>query len=232
MVFQRLYLDCRNRTENSTPSRARFNLSRPLKGVTRYQIKSISLVNTYHNITSDNNTVTTSGGSFSLDQGFYSAVQLIDVLDASLGQIYGASAPGFVTLNSDNTLNWSLGTNSIITSGSTMSHVLGLDPNQASYTGSFTSQLFLALPQYISVSCPQLSPINSMNLHTGEESIAVFPITAGYLESMNVFPEQTIMLNSSRAGLNVATLDIAFNDPYSGRELRESAVWSMVIEFN
>jgi hypothetical protein len=230
MVFQRLYLDSRNRTPSSTPSRARFNLSRPLKGVTRYQIKSISLVNTYHNITSDNNTVTTSGGSFSLDRGFYSAAQLIDVLDASLVQIYGASE--IVTLNSDNTLNWSLGTNSIITSGSTMSHVLGLDPNQASYTGSFTSQLFLALPQYISVSCPQLSPINSMNLHTGEESIAVFPITAGYLESMNVFPEQTIILDSSRAGLNVATLDIAFNDPYSGRELRESAVWSMVIEFN
>jgi hypothetical protein len=229
MVFQRLYLDSRNRTPSSTPSRARFNLSRPLKGVTRYQIKSISLVNTFHNITSDNNTVTTSGGSFSLDQGFYSAAQLIDVLDASLVQIYGASE--IVTLNSDNTLNWSLGTNSIITSGSTMSHVLGLDPNQA-YTGSFTSQLFLALPQYISVSCPQLSPINSMNLHTGEESIAVFPITAGYLESMNVFPEQTIILDSSRAGLNVATLDIAFNDPYSGRELRESAVWSMVIEFN
>jgi hypothetical protein len=71
-----------------------------------------------------------------------------------------------------------------------------------------------------------------MNLHTGAEAIAVFPITAGYLEGMTVFPEQTIMLDSSRAGLNVATLDFGFNDPYSGRELKESAVWSMILEFN
>ena len=228
-----LHIDSRFRTNNSSISNSTFNLTRPIRGVTRARVRSVSFFNTFNNISADDNELVTSSGTVTIVPAFYTAPTFVAVLDAQLAAAFGAGP--YVSFDaSTNTLNWTLGANTVDGISSTMAETLGL-PENATITGTFTSPLHLAFPSYLSLASPSFTS-HEQNVHAGRpqqhiqvQPFATIPISSGYLGQQvhdPALPEQWMNVSNS-----LSTINIRLFDPSSGREYTEASHWSMLIEF-
>jgi hypothetical protein len=232
-----MLLDSRSRTVGSTPSRAHFNIIKSLRGVKKARVKSVMFVNTFDNITPDNNELKTSSGTASIPAGYYSGTQFLIELQTALESVFGVGGAPYVTFDSiNNNLIWTLGANEI-SGSSSLSTVLGLNETQQMYTGSFTTRLFLALPTYVSFTIPQLSSVRTV--HAGYDSKENFqpfctvPVTSSYLglDTYQQDYERVIELTSNNNGTSISAMDVIVQDAYTGREITEITNWSMLLEF-
>ena len=240
-----LHIDSRFRTPSSTStvSNASFTLTRPAQNVHRARVRSVSFFNNFNNINVDNDTLATSSGYIVLPHAFYTASELESALEQQLSTLFATPyTPGtYVTLNtSNNTLDWTLGVNTIDGVSSSLAQTLGL-PRSAVLIGTFTTPLHLAFPAYISLSSPQFITAES-NVHAGRASTHIqvqpfvsIPISSGYLSQQVHEPnlsEPWITFTSPRKqGITLSHIDVRLVDPSSGRELTEATHWSTLIEF-
>jgi hypothetical protein len=231
-----LHVDSRHRRPGTSHYNADFNLVRPLRGVRRARVKSVQFVNTFFNITSQNNTLSTSAGSVMvLPVGYLPANDFVTALNAALVVAFGTGS--YATLDAvTNEIDWILGINTVDGS-SPMADLLGLNNNNAALTGSFSSTLHLARPQYLSWSCSQLQSTGSVhtgvNPQDGLQPFAVIPVTSAYLSAQTYEPtvERELVLDSGRNGRTISQLSFRIQDPSSGRDITELSSWAAVIEF-
>jgi hypothetical protein len=236
-----LHIDSRHRRRTTSPHNAIFDLSRPMQRIKTARLKSLVFVNSIDNISEGwNDTLLTSGGPVVLAPYFYTATELVEVLNANLSLTASYGAGTWVSLDpNNNRLNWTLGTNTI--SGySSMGELLGLPNANAALTGSFTTTLHLARPLYVSWSCNELRG-GAGNIHAGHtdpkdslQPLCVIPVTSGYLEQQVYEPtvERALVLDSSRNGATLSSLNFRVVDPANGRDLTELASWGAVFELN
>ena len=234
---QILHIDSRHRRHDSYVAQASFDLIRPVRNVRKAIVQSIQFVNNLHNITTDNNTLQTSSGTVIIAPLYYNGVNFVLQLNTQLVSVFGAGT--YVTFNSlTNEIDWTLGVNTIDGVTSAMKDVLGLSWD-AALTGSFTTMLSLALPQYISFSCSQLR--SSQNIYVGDseakdsqQPFVVLPISSGYLEAQTWVPTYPveILLSSGQNGTTISKLDFTITDPGSGRVINEMTSWAMVLICN
>ena len=177
-----LYIDSRSRNLGSTISNPTFLLEKKVTKIKRLRVKSISFANTFHNISDENNRLSTSSGDVIMPPGHYDASVFTVSLNAALVNAFGAGS--YVTFSqTTNEIEWNLGANSILPSQSTMSNVLGLN-NKTSVTGSHVTTLYLATPSHISFLCKQLS--NDSHIYVDEKHenfspVITVPIQTPYL---------------------------------------------------
>ena len=138
-MTQTLYLDSRDRSRGSTVSQAKFNLQKPLTNVRRMRVKSAQIVNSFPNINTSNNSLTTDAGFVSLPPKFYNGSEFVGTLNDTMQSVCGPFVPRYTTFNAgDNSINWTVGTLQIASDVvSTMGDVLGLTKGQV-YTGSLS----------------------------------------------------------------------------------------------
>ena len=229
-----LHIDSRFRTNQSSISNSTFNLTRPIRGVTRARVRSVSFFNTFNNVSADDNQLVTSSGAITIVPAFYVASTLVAVLDAQLAAAFGGAGPYVAFDASNNTLNWTLGTNTVDGVGSSMAETLGLDEN-ATITGTFQSPLHLAFPSYLSMASPSFTS-HEQNVHAGRpqqhiqvQPFVTIPISSGYLGQKvhdPALPEPWMNVSNT-----LSTINIRLFDPSSGREYEEASHWSGLIEF-
>jgi len=194
----------------------------------------VSFFNTFNNISADDNELVTSSGTVTIVPAFYIASTLVAVLDARLVAAFGGVGPYVSFDAATNTLNWSLGANTIDGVSSSMAETLGLDEN-ATITGTFTSPLHLAFPSYLSMASPSFTS-HEQNIHAGRpqqhiqvQPFTTIPISSGYLGQQvhdPALPESWMNVSNT-----LSTINIRLFDPSSGREYEEASHWSMLIEF-
>jgi len=193
----------------------------------------VSFFNTFNNISADDNELVTSSGAITIAPAFYEASTLVAVLDAQLALAFGAGP--YVSFDaSTNSLNWTLGANTIDGISSTMAETLGL-PEHANITGTFTSPLHLAFPSYLSLASPSFTS-HEQNVHAGRpqthiqiQPFVTIPISSGYLGQQvhdPALPEPWMNVSNT-----LSTINIRLFDPASGREYEEASHWSMLIDF-
>ena len=236
-MVQILHLDSRSRLPLSTVSNASFLLPRPLSKVRKLKVKSVQFINTFNNISTNNNRISTNLGEITIPPKYYTAQIL--VLDEINNQLQLLEC-GSVSLDDrTNKLSWNLNTLVVInTNLSTMNDILGLRHNTL-YTSSFETQLFLATPQYISFSCDRLIGSDLSNIFPeskdefGFQPFITIPVSSGYLQSQTHEPlyERTITLDSGRNGIDIPMLTIKVYDNHTRREINEITHWAMTLEF-
>ena len=240
--MQILHLDSRARRVDSSVYNAVFQLPRPILNARKIRLKSLQFTNTYHNITSDNNVLVTSSGSITIQPAYWNAQELINEINTQLTALWGGSGDPYIELvNATNSLIWTLPLDgpSIDCDASSIRHVLGLPHGTMQATeitqNTFTTQLYLALPQYISFSSPQLSG-NVDNIFADQkESYQPFitiPVSVGYLSTQTYQPqyEQRITIDSTKHGITLSSIHVNITDPFTRREIQELTHWAMVIE--
>ena len=211
-----------------------FSLNVPITNVSQYRVQNISFYNTFHNINITNNKLLVNSGVISIEPGFYNASVFVSILNAQLSSLIGTVADYLTLDTTNNRLIWDIGTNIIYSS--TMSDTLGL-PKSINVSGSFHSALFLADPNYLSISSPQLNL--EQNIHGGVRgkddqptSFLTVPISVPYL-SQTVYDNRMYDNRFKQFGNNMtfSRIDITLSDPQSGRFYSETVHWSMIIEF-
>ena len=242
MPSSTLYVDSRHRTRDSTPSTAKFNLIRPISNVHTCRVTSLQFVNTFENLSVDNNELLTSSGVVTLSPDYYSGTNFVLALDAGLVVAFGAG--NYVTFNSIyNQLDWTLGANTLdaTSASSNMASLLGLDNNSPALTGSFSSTLHIARPSYLAWSCNQLQPASDRSYHASDteskdnlQPFLTIPVTSSYLSAQTHMPANpaTITLDRGGAGVSISRLNFTVSDAASGRVLSELADWAAVVEFD
>ncbi len=237
-----LHLDSRARRADSTVYDARFDLPRPLQNVRRLRVKSVQFVNTFYNLNESNNVLATSAGFVTVTPQQWGGSELVAEINLQLNLLYGTSGVVYVSLDqTTNVLSWTLG--SVVTidaTNSTMRQVLGLDAK--SYTGPavFTSQLYLALPQYVAFSSSQL--FSSLdNIFPGHgtndqfQPVCTIPVEVGYLSTQTYQPSyerQQTLSGPGSLGTTISTIDIQVRDPYTRRPITELSHWALILEIN
>ena len=233
-MVQILHLDSRKRQHNSTVSNAQFSLPRPIQRATRCRVKSVQFINTFHNITTHNNIISTNSGDIVLETKSWPADELVSEINLQL-------ISGTVTIDEKtNILTWSIGSLIIDASSSSMADILGLTPSGL-YTGNFQSRLFLAMPQYIAFSCDKFIGSNVSNVFPDQKDeynfqpFIIIPVKSAFLEAQtyesNNNNDDIITLDTSRTGIDIQQLSVRILDPFTQRELNEITHWSMVIQF-
>ena len=229
-MVQVLLLDSRQRAHGSV-SNATFLLPRPVTRASRFRVKSLQFVNTFNNITSENNIISTNSGDIIIEPGNYTADELVNEINTQL-------IIGQVTLDHrTNKLSWDIGSAIIDTSLSTMSDVLGFDTN-VTYTQQFQTRLFLALPQMLSFVCDRFAgsdtttiiPENRENVFN---PFITLPVSTAYLEQQTYTNCNDHVINLDRGGngVDIPTLTIRAVDAYTRRQITELTHWAMLLEF-
>ena len=229
-----LHIDSRHRRQGTSHYNAEFNLTRPLRGVRRARVKSIQFVNTFFNITAENNNLSTSGGVVTIAVKYYTGTEYVNALNSALVAAFGSGT--YATLDSmTNEVDWTLGSNTV-SGKSTMAEMLGLQNDVSALTGSFSTTLHLARPQYLSWSCSQIQSTGSV--HTGDakdglQPVAIVPVCAAFLSAQTYAPtvERELVLDSGKNGRTISQLTFRVQDPSSGRDITELSSWAAVIEF-
>ena len=242
-MTQTLYLDSRDRSRGSTVSQAKFYLRKPLTNVHRMRLKSAQIVNSFPNINGSNNTLSTSSGAVVLPPKFYSGSEFVATLDNAMQSVCGPFVPAYVSfIASNNSIQWTIGALQIASDVvSTMSDVLGLTKGQV-YTGSFTTQLYLALPQYVCFDSPAFREATH-GVFAGDSENAVrdslspfltIPLSVCYLQSQTYQAsyERSLVLDTSAGGRTISQIDVSVRDPKTGLVLSDTTHWAMLIEFD
>ena len=225
-----LLIDSRHREVNTPIYAPTFRLSQPIHGVKHVKVKWTSYGNLTHNIRSSNNTFTISQDSgttyldVSIPTGFYTPTDLVDAINTA--SPIPTDIVSFVEAN--NTLSWSLPTGVVLNGmPSSMYNILGISQT-STYINSFSSTLYLALPNAISFSCPQLQSHSSIISTSGQpDNGAIFtvPITVGYGQTGHYEESDQNFINLN--GVNLSQLSFSLKDIGTGEVLKESAHWAM-----
>jgi len=193
-------------------------------------VKSISFANTFHNISSQNNRLSTSSGDVIMPPGHYTGAVFVATLDALLNGVFGAG--NYATfVSTTNEIEWTLGTNTIYQSE--MSNVLGV--NETSLTGNnIKSTLYLATPSHVSIMCKQLSNDSHYFVDSKHESFSpliTVPIVQSYL-SVETTSYDNGIENWIEYGSQISLSKLQFKlcDPFSKREMKEASHWSCVLQ--
>ena len=225
-----LYIDSRSRNVGSSISSSLFLLQSKITKIKRLRVKSISFANTFHNISSQNNRLSTSSGDVIMPPGHYTGAVFVATLDALLNGVFGAG--NYATfVSTTNEIEWTLGTNTIYQSE--MSNVLGV--NETSLTGNnIKSTLYLATPSHVSIMCKQLS--NDQHIFTSQNHENFNPLISIPIETPYLSVETTSYdngpLNWIEYGSQISISKLTFKlcDSFSKRELKEASHWSLILE--
>lgn len=234
-----LYLDSRQSTGPRTSS-CSFYLNQQLVNATALKVISFSFANTLYNVTTLNNTLVfdtlTDTLNVTLDPGFYSFSDLITAINTAclasspfVSNLGGA--PNAVVLNSALQAVWTIGSN-ILQSGSLYANFL-LQPG--TYTGNFTTTIFLASPLAIALQSNALSGPSRFVTCYPQPTTSYFycqAIQSGYgdVEPANSSIQQRWEIPLSHNNLN--TVDVSLFDPATNRELTEMSQWSLILEID
>ena len=230
-MVQVLLLDSRQRSHGSVHN-ATFLLPRPITRESRFRVKSLQFVNTFNNITNENNIISTNSGDIVIPEGNYTADELVNEINTQL-------IIGQVTLDHrTNILSWDINSGIIDTSLSTVSDILGFDRN-VTYTQQFQTRLFLALPQMLSFICDRFGSDRSTIIPESRDQYRFNPfitlaVSSAYLEQQtytNERNEHVINLDRGGNGVDIPTLTITAVDPYTRRQITELTHWAMLLEF-
>jgi hypothetical protein len=220
-TFQ-LILDSRTRTSNNAYD-ACFQLSKPISRVQSVRVKFAQFANTLFNIAPGENILTLStGATLIIPPGFYTQTEFITLLQTICS----------VTYNSGK-LIWTLGTVSIVTAATTMREVIGLSLNNT-YTGTFSTWLYLASPMNVDFSCNEINDTQGYIVYSGRDRtinnqpFLSIPVTEGYGNMCFYSPHN--MYNIKIGNGSLSQLDFFICDSSSGRLLTELSHWSMLLE--
>ena len=235
-----LYIDSRHRRPGTPIHDAQwqYDLIRPIQNARSFRLKSIQLANTLHNITPLNNTLSVNGGTVEIAPAFWTASQLVLEINDQLGVLWGPYGGGGEYLVLDfatNRLTWTISTNTIDVSNSSMAAVLGLPASTPPLTGAFTSQIFLAVPQYISFTSPDLRSSDHQAIHASStnarrelQPFLTVPIGVGYGEIGTYAPDYERI--QRLGGKTLSQIRIKAVDPSTARKLEELTHYAMLIE--
>ena len=155
--------------------------------------------------------------------GFYIPAEFVALLQTICTVTYNAGK-----------LNWTLGAGvSITTQSTTMREILGLTLN-STYTGTFTTQLYLASPMIIDFISSQITDTNGYVVYSGRDRtmntqpFCIVPVTEGY-GNMCVYSPYN-MHDIQMGNGSLAQLDFLLCDNNSGRVLKELSHWSILLE--
>lgn len=233
-----LFIDTRHRRPGSPIHDAVYDLIAPLPSARAFRLKSLQIANTFQNVTSLNNTLAVTGGVVTVPPAFYTGSDLVTQIESQLQTLWGPYGSGYVTLDvTTNTLSWNTQGNTVDATASGLTQVLGLDPTQPAYTGVFTSQLYLALPQYVSFASPQLRASDIQSIHASStlarrelQPFLTVPVSSAFGEVSTYQPQYE---RAQRlGGATLSQIRIRAIDPSSGRSLTELTHYAMVLEFS
>ena len=229
-----VYLDSRQSMLDQ-PSRCRFSLNQTIIGAKQYRVLSFTFANTLYNVPAGANQLVFNTVTVSLNPAFYTYSDLITAINAQLMASTGFKAnlpngtTAAVTLNANNTANWTIGTN-VLQSG-------GLYPTfqllpRVSYTANFTTLIFIAGPMAVALNSGALSGLDRY-VTAGvpiSQPFYIQQITSGYGQMESSEPALTLGYTGALSNQNIDTISVQLYDPQSWRELTEMSQWSILLE--
>jgi hypothetical protein len=221
-----ILLDSRTRQTGTTVSSPTFNLTKPISNVTTARVRSVQFTNNLFNIDGNHNKIgLVNLQGLEISPGFYSPSQLIQQINES------GIGISLTYVSENNTLLWDTGNGVVDVTQSSMAQTLGLQQG-STYTGTFTTTLFLASPMNVDFVCDQLG--NSTYSYSGRvresniQPLISCPVVVGY-GNMNVFIPP-VLSTLDIGGTSLSQLNFKIVDSLDGRELKELGHWSMQIE--
>jgi hypothetical protein len=229
-------LSLESKNSPTIPSTCNFVLNQPIINGSKLVVKSFTFANSLYNITSPNNTlVFNTPFTATIPQGYYTFSSYISTLNALLvgnATFLTNMSPATTAVSfnsSSNTVSWTIGSNSL--TSSSLLWTFALAPGN--YTGTFTSQIFLAAPSSICLHSPNIAPI-MQNFCTNYTSPVSSPFYVGVINSSFGSMENTaeshrehqsvVLGDQSITSLSITLRDINF------RELVECSGWALVCE--
>ena len=180
-----------------------------------------------------------SGATVALAPAFWTASPLVLEINTQLGVLWGPYGGGGDYLSvyfATNRLTWTISTNTIDADASSMAEVLGLSAIPP-LTGTFYSQIFLAVPQYISFTSPDLRSSDHQAVHASStdarrelQPFLTVPIGVGYGEIGTYAPDYE--RRQVLGGKTLSQVRIKAVDPSTGRKLEELTHYAMLIELS
>ena len=222
-----IMLDSRSRQTGTTIHNPTFNLTKPLSNVNTIRVKYVQFANTLFNIKDGQNVL----GLVGLDQGivppaFYTPSELVTLINS-----FGIGI-SLAYAQSSNSLIWDIGDGFLDVPNSSLRDTLGLQMGQTSYTGTFTTGLFLAAPMNVDFISPQLQTsyysYSGRERATNTQPVITAPVLSGY-GTMCVYQPSTLA-SLDTGGTQFAQLDFRVCDSLTGDEIPEIGHWSMQIE--
>ena len=205
-------------------------MTQPLCGIDKISVKCVSFANTLYNIDSNNNTIRLVGSAvFHVEPGFYTPERLVSVINAA------GIGISLTYVEDYNTLQWNIGQGVLNIPESSMSETLGIRAN-LSYTGTFTTQLFLASPMLIDFNCSQITPPyttysgrGTNRSLTNTQPFVTVPVTSGFKNMCTYLPPTDSIIQMG-GGVSIAQLDMRITNPLNGRILDEIGPYVIKIE--
>ena len=200
---QRLLIDSRDRTSQSTLDNCTFVLDMPMVATEKCRVDFVLLFNTMYNLTSQNNGFVLDGVNRTVPRGYYNSSSFVLAMDTLLKSIDAATS---VVYNSATGIaNWMLGSH--ILNPSTMSAVLGT--TVTSYTGNFQSFINTSYPQIVQFYSPELSTDSQRTTNRTSVDATPFlivPLFATY-NSLNYYqPNFPMLLSCSTSTVTKITI--------------------------
>ncbi len=195
---QRLLIDSRDRTSQSTLDNCTFVLDKPIVATEKCSVDFVLLFNTMFNVTSQNNGFVLDGITRTVPRGYYTSSSIVVAMDTLLKSIDVAT--GVVYNSTTGIASWTLGSH--ILTPSAMSAVLGT--TVTSYTGNFHSFINTSYPQIVQFYSPELSTDSQRTTNRTSLDATPFlivPLFASY-NSLNYYqPNFPLVLNCATSAI-------------------------------
>ena len=229
-----VYLDSTQST-GTRPSSSTYNLNQSVIGMQSLKVKSFTFANTLYNISSSNKQLNFNRTLLTIPEAFYTFSQFIEYIDDALMNSIAFTSNlttemHAVVLNADNSLTWTIG-NNILLRTSTMYDNFSLN-QYVTYTGNFSSSLFLAQPLAIALQSNALQGSAMRFVTSANISITqpfwIVPVTSGNGEMQDPAYDLDIQIQCSN--INLSQFDVLLYNPSDNRELEEINHWCMILE--
>jgi len=230
----RLFLDSDHLLTGSSPSEAKFDLSRDICNVRKVHVKSCTFANTFSNVTSPANIIRVSDGPNSyyviIPEGRYKAETFAPAVNTAMQAIINGYS--FVALNTTkNALDWTLPAGMSISGlETTACGVLGLA--KINYSGTFSTDYFLGHPMSIAFECNGLSDhtytVTGTSSNLTSKPFLHVPIRSGFGTIETYIPPTPHVINCSKT--NLSHLFFRIVDPNNGELIHSMRNWQLQIE--
>ncbi len=198
---QRLLIDSRDRTNQSTLDNCTFLLDKPIVATEKCRVDFVLLFNTMFNVTSQNNGFVFDGVNRTVPRGYYTSSSIVVAMDTLLKSIDAAT--GVVYNSSTGIASWTLGSH--ILTPSAMSAILGT----TTCTGIFSSFINTSYPQIVQFYSPELSTDSQRTTNRTSVDATPFlivPLFASY-NSLNYYqPNFPLLLSCSTSTVSKITI--------------------------
>lgn len=205
-----------------------YQLERPVE-ISEVCFVSIEFPNSFYNITSSNNVLTTSDGDATIASGFYNSTEIVSALQTALQSLDATYTVSYNAVNARITIART--GNFTITWSSGLARMLGFSSTQtlsgsASYTGDYVLNLTRVRDVYIT--CPQL-PLKIVDVGAPRNTLFKLPLNTelgSYLYTDFNYALELTKPNTSISALDISLLDVDGNflDP-QGVEYSFSVLW-------